>query len=262
MADRQTLNPLPAAKLQAAAHTDCLSAAPVLAAKVQAALNALGLDSPQRLQHCGAAAAFLLLKKSGLTVTRSVLWQLDAAARGVPLAQIDETRKNELLRCLKTHPPVALFPPLAQMEKWMRFALDEARAAQQREEIPVGAAVVHNGQIIARAHNRCIEKHFVGAHAEMLAIAEAGRRLGTYRLQECDLYVTLEPCAMCMGALLQARIARLVFAADEPKSGASGSVIDLAHSPLNTHTAVYKGICGEESRLLLRHFFHEKRCGR
>ena len=143
----------------------------------------------------------------------------------------------------------------------MRAALECAREAYTRGEVPVGAVVVDaDGAIVARAANAPIATHDPTAHAEILALRAAGRALANYRLPGCALYVTLEPCAMCIGALVHARIARLVFAAPDPKSGACGSALDLTVSPgLNHRIAVARGVLQEESAELLRRFFAERR---
>ena len=143
---------------------------------------------------------------------------------------------------------------------WMRLALAEARAAAQAGEVPVGAVVVRAGQLVATGRNAPVQGHDPTAHAEIVALRAAAQRLGNYRLEDCTLYATLEPCAMCSGALLHARLARVVFGASEPRTGAAGSVIDLfAHSRLNHHTAVQGGVLAEESAALLGTFFAGRR---
>ena len=127
-------------------------------------------------------------------------------------------------------------------------------------EVPVGAVVVHQNQVIGRGFNRCVGDHSISRHAEICALGEASRHMGNYRLDECDVYVTLEPCSMCAGAIMQSRIRRLIYAAAEPKSGAAGSVVDLfAEKALNPHTAVYGGILADEARTLLQRFFQQRR---
>jgi tRNA(adenine34) deaminase len=145
-------------------------------------------------------------------------------------------------------------------EDFMRAALELARVAHAAGEVPVGAVVVSDGEIIGRGHNHPISAHDPTAHAEIVALRDASQHLGNYRLGGADLYVTLEPCAMCAGAIIHARIARVVFAAGDPKTGACGSVIDLfADSRLNHHTAVTGGILADEAAGLLRDFFAARR---
>jgi tRNA(adenine34) deaminase len=146
-------------------------------------------------------------------------------------------------------------------EAAMRAALDCAREAYARGEVPVGAVLVDaDGVIVARAANAPIATHDPTAHAEILALRAAGRALGNYRLPGCTLYVTLEPCAMCIGALVHARVARLVFAAPDPKSGACGSVLDLtASAAFNHRIAVTRGVLENDSGELLKKFFAERR---
>jgi tRNA(adenine34) deaminase len=139
-------------------------------------------------------------------------------------------------------------------------ALALARAAGARGEVPVGALVVCDGAIVGRGGNAPIAHNDPTAHAEIAALREAGAALGNYRLPGCALYVTLEPCAMCAGAVMHARIARLVFGARDPKSGACGSVVDLfADRRLNHHTTVVGGVRADECAALLSGFFVERR---
>lgn len=143
---------------------------------------------------------------------------------------------------------------------WMRVALDQAAQAAGCGEVPVGAVLVHNGALVAQAFNRPIALHDPSAHAEMLALRQAGLTLGNYRMPGATLYVTLEPCAMCAMALLHARVARVVFGAADPKTGAAGSVLDLfAVSQLNHHTTVQGGLLASESAAVLQAFFRERR---
>lgn len=149
---------------------------------------------------------------------------------------------------------------MADDQAFMLAALEQARAAQAVGEVPVGAVVVKDGEIIGAGFNAPISRHDPAAHAEILALREAAKRLGNYRLPGCELYVTLEPCAMCVGAILHARIARLVYGAADPKTGACGSVVDLfAEAKLNHHATVTPGVMAEECAALLREFFAAKR---
>ena len=142
----------------------------------------------------------------------------------------------------------------------MRAALAEAAAAAESGEVPVGAVVVAGGEVIARGHNRSETDNDPSAHAEIVALREAARRSGNYRLTDATLYVTLEPCAMCMGALVQARIERLVFGAYDPKAGAAGSAIDLSDSPSFNHRfEINGGVLADECGAVLKAFFESKR---
>lgn len=142
----------------------------------------------------------------------------------------------------------------------MREALAQARLALAAGEVPVGAVVVHGDAIVGRGHNAPLGSHDPTAHAEIRALREAAQALGNYRLDGCELYVTLEPCAMCSGAMLHARLARVVYAAPDPKTGAAGSVIDLfRHGPLNHQTAVDGGVLAPECGALLSEFFRSRR---
>ncbi|ADZ01687.1 tRNA-specific adenosine deaminase [Neisseria meningitidis M13399] len=163
---------------------------------------------------------------------------------------------------MKNHPPVAAFPPQEEMEHFMREALRQAEQSAADGEIPVGAVIVSDGKIIASAHNTCIADCNVSCHAEINALAQAGSEMQNYRLDGCDIYITLEPCAMCASALIQARIRRVIYGAAEPKTGAAGSIVNLfADKRLNTHTAIRGGILQEECRAVLNRFFQNKRKG-
>jgi tRNA(adenine34) deaminase len=145
-------------------------------------------------------------------------------------------------------------------ESFMRHALDLAHLAQDTGEIPVGAVVVKHGQIIGRGHNRPITAIDPTAHAEISALRDAAKHLGNYRLLDCTLYVTLEPCVMCIGSIFHARVKRLVYAADDPKTGVCGSVLDLpADTRLNHHLTVCRGILAQEASNLLKQFFIARR---
>jgi tRNA(adenine34) deaminase len=145
-------------------------------------------------------------------------------------------------------------------EQAMRIALDQAHNAWLVGEVPVGAVIMRAGQVIATGYNRPITEHDPTAHAEIVALRHAATLLGNYRLPECELYVTLEPCAMCAMALMHARFKRVVFGAADPKTGAAGSVIDLfAQTQLNHHTRVQGGVLADDCAKVLRDFFAERR---
>ncbi len=144
--------------------------------------------------------------------------------------------------------------------EFMQLALAEARQAAEAGEVPIGAVVVREGVIVALGQNRVLRDVDPTAHAEMVALRAAAETVGNYRLNGCTLYVTLEPCAMCAGAMIHARLDRLVFAAADPKAGAAGSVLAvLNHPQLNHQLQVGQGILAEESAELLRRFFRERR---
>ena len=144
--------------------------------------------------------------------------------------------------------------------EYMQIALDLARQAALNGEVPVGAIIVKDGVVIGRGSNAPIGLHDPTAHAEIIAMREAAQYLGNYRLVDCTLYVTLEPCAMCSGAMQHARIAKLVYGASDPKTGACGSVIDLmSEEKLNHHTEVVGGVMAEECGAVLTEFFKQRR---
>jgi tRNA(adenine34) deaminase len=145
-------------------------------------------------------------------------------------------------------------------EQFMRRALELAACAGADREVPVGAVVVQDGSVLGEGWNRPIADCDPTSHAEIVALRAAASRAGNYRLERAVLYVTLEPCAMCIGAAINARVARVVFGAWDPKGGACGSVFDLPREPKVTHRIdVFGGVCSEECSALLRRFFEERR---
>ena len=147
-----------------------------------------------------------------------------------------------------------------QDEIFMQAALEEARLAAAAGEVPIGAVVVLNGEIIARGQNRVLRDVDPTAHAEIVAMRRAAYAVGNYRLLNCEVYVTLEPCAMCAGAMIHARLARLVYAAADPKAGAVVSVLEvLNHPKLNHKMPVTSGVLAEECSTILKEFFHARR---
>ena len=144
--------------------------------------------------------------------------------------------------------------------RWMRVALDEAQAAGARGEVPIGALVVREDELLASAGNASVAEHDPSGHAEVRALRAAAARIRNYRLPGAVLYVTVEPCVMCIGAALHARLARVVYGCADPKGGAAGSVVDLSAEPrLNHHLAVSAGVLADESRALLQDFFRARR---
>jgi tRNA(adenine34) deaminase len=143
---------------------------------------------------------------------------------------------------------------------WMAIALAEARRGAAEDEVPIGAVVVLGGRELARAHNQPIGRRDPTAHAEVLALRAAAERAGVYRLPDAVLYATVEPCAMCLGAALHARVARVVYGATDPKGGAAGTVVDLTAVPAINHAvSVTGGVGAEDSARLLREFFAARR---
>jgi tRNA(adenine34) deaminase len=143
---------------------------------------------------------------------------------------------------------------------FMQLALAQARHAWSAGEVPVGAVVVKDGELIAVGYNQPIGSHDPTAHAEIVALRAAAEKLGNYRLPGCELFVTLEPCAMCSGAMMHARLARVVYGAADPKTGACGSVLNLfEQDKLNHHTELVGGVLADEASAMLRGFFAERR---
>ena len=145
-------------------------------------------------------------------------------------------------------------------EKWMKIAISEANLAINEGEIPVGAVLIQDGKLIAKAHNQPILNHDPTAHAEVEVLRKAGKKLKNYRLVRSTLYVTLEPCAMCLGAIMHARVERIVFGASDPKTGVCGSKADLTSEAFFTHKVkVDGGVLEEENKEILQSFFKSRR---
>ena len=145
-------------------------------------------------------------------------------------------------------------------EYFMKQALKEAKKAYKKEEIPVGAVIVKNGEIIAKAHNLKETKNSSISHAEILAIEKANKKLGAWRLEDCDIYITLEPCIMCAGAIIQGRFKRVIYGAKDYKGGAFGSSIDVMQAQnINHHPEIVGGILEQECSSLLTNYFKKKR---
>lgn len=173
---------------------------------------------------------------------------------------IEEPATAAQLQTLLAPAPLAESTAPDSDETYMRLALDQAHNAWALSEVPVGAVIVRDGQVIATGFNQPIGNNDPTAHAEIQAMRAAAELLGNYRLIDCDLYVTLEPCAMCAGTMQHARIRRLVYGAADPKTGACGSVVDLFDEPrLNHHTTVRAGVLAAEAATLLSRFFVERR---
>ncbi|MGM8215741.1 tRNA adenosine(34) deaminase TadA [Bacillaceae bacterium W0354] len=145
-------------------------------------------------------------------------------------------------------------------EYFMREAIQEAKKAELINEVPIGAVIVYEEEIIARGHNRRETTQASEAHAEMIAIKQANEKIGSWRLENCTLYVTLEPCPMCAGAIVQSRIPNVVYGASDPKAGCAGTLMNLLSEPrFNHQAAVKKGVLQEECALLLKQFFKKIR---
>ena len=143
---------------------------------------------------------------------------------------------------------------------FMQAAIAQARAAEAEGEVPIGAVIVRDGEVIASGNNRVLRDHDPSAHAEIVVLRAAGKLLGNYRLDGCGLYTTLEPCAMCAGAIIHARIGPLIYAADDPKAGACGSVLGVLNHPrLNHRLEVVSGVLADECGALLTNFFRARR---
>lgn len=214
----------------------------------------------QALRQQGAVSCFLQLKAAGYRVTEKLLYSLEAAARECHWRDLSLADKQALNAALNNHPPVRLLPPKDEVQQMMHCALNFAKKAAEHNEVPVGAVVVKQGKVIGGGFNQPVGLCDPTAHAEIQALRAAAQYLGNYRLVGCDLYVTLEPCAMCSGAILHARLDRLLFGAADPKTGAAGSITNLfINKQLNHHTAVFGGVAADSSHDLLAEFFARRR---
>jgi tRNA(adenine34) deaminase len=149
---------------------------------------------------------------------------------------------------------------LSDNNHWMQRAFELAKKAEAHDEVPVGAVIVYQDQIIGEGWNQPISSNDPTAHAEIMALRDAGKNIGNYRLPNATIYVTLEPCTMCAGAIIHARLAKLVYAVDDPKTGACGSVFNLLQTEeLNHKVEIEKGVMEDESRSLIQSFFKDKR---
>lgn len=145
-------------------------------------------------------------------------------------------------------------------KEWMQRAFELAKKAEAQDEVPVGAVVVYKDQIIGEGWNQPISSNDPTAHAEIMALRNAGKKIGNYRLPDASMYVTLEPCAMCASAIVHARLAKLVYAVEDPKTGACGSVFNLLHTDeLNHRVEVERGMLADECQSLIQNFFKKKR---
>lgn len=233
---------------------------PPLPPKALQWLDKLGIGDRTALQACGSVRAFLLLKAAGHTATDKLLFALEAAARGVHWSALSDSDRQWLRQAAANHAPVRPLPPVEAQISHMQQALQLAGEAAANGEVPVGAVVVKDGCIIGRGHNQPVASHDPSAHAEMVALRQAAQTLGNYRLHGCTLYVTLEPCVMCSGAILHSRLDHVIYGAREARTGAAGSVIDLfADRRLNSHTAIDGGLLAEDSKQLLTAFFATRR---
>ncbi|MDN0075473.1 tRNA adenosine(34) deaminase TadA [Crenobacter sp. SG2303] len=233
---------------------------PPLPPSAIAALAELGIASREQLAAAGAVSTYLLLKAAGKTITERLLFALAAAERGLHWQQLTDHDRALLRHALRAHPPIRLVPPQGEQLRYMDEALALAEQGARGGEVPVGAVVVYQGAIIGRGYNQPIGRRDPSAHAEMLALREAAATLDNYRLSGCDLYVTLEPCPMCAGAIVMARLDRVLYGASEPKTGAAGSQLDLfANRQLNPHTAVFGGVAAERCSKQLSEFFRSRR---
>ncbi|MCV2503114.1 MAG: tRNA adenosine(34) deaminase TadA [Neisseriaceae bacterium] len=239
--------------------SDKLASYGILPPNILKKLKQLGIECQEDLVNEGSLTAFLKIKSIHLGLTQSILWKLYAIEKNIPYQNISQESKRKVLQEIKKHPIVKNFPTKEEMEKFMQLAILEAKKSLLDDEVPVGAVVVQNGEIIGRGYNQCIKGYNIANHAEMLAIKVASEKIKNYRLDDCDLYVTLEPCMMCTGAIIQSRISRVVYGTKEAKTGMIESFDSSSYRYMNHHTAFKGGILEQECKQLLVDFFSSKR---
>lgn len=228
-----------------------------LSAKTQQWLAELGILTRDDLQKFGADHVFLALQQRHSGLTRKLFWALLAAQHGEILSAGAQQQAWDNLPDWRFR---KLLPTeIKQAQIWMHEALLEAQKAEKIGEIPVGAIVIFNNEIIARAHNQNILRQDPSAHAEILALKMAAETLQNHRLNQAQIVVTLEPCAMCAGAILHARMARVIFGAADPKTGAAGGLLNLFASRMNAQTSVHGNILAQPCSDILQNFFQKKR---
>ena len=232
----------------------------VIPPKARQWLAQLGIVSPEQLRQLGAPAVFQALHRRHFPVNRRLLWGLLAIERGCHWSELSDEEKQYSWQEVQQGFPPLMPDELPVAEQAMELALAQARQAQAVGEVPVGAVVMQGETLIAVGHNLPRQQHDPTAHAEIVALRRAAEKLANYRLQDCTLYVTLEPCVMCAGAILHARLQRVVFGAYDERAGAAGSVCDVFAMPvLNHQTAVSGGILATPCRELLQQFFAQRR---
>lgn len=232
----------------------------VIPPKARQWLAQLGIVSPEQLRQLGAPAVFQALHRRHFPVNRRLLWGLLAIERGCHWSDLTDEEKQYSWQEVQQGFPPLMPDELPVAEQAMELALAQARQAQAVGEVPVGAVVMQGETLIAVGHNLPRQQHDPTAHAEIVALRRAAEKLANYRLQDCTLYVTLEPCVMCAGAILHARLQRVVFGAYDDRAGAAGSVCNVFAMPvLNHQTAVSGGILATPCRELLQQFFAQRR---
>lgn len=232
----------------------------VIPPKARQWLAQLGIVSPEQLRQLGAPAVFQALHRRHFPVNRRLLWGLLAIERGCHWSDLTDEEKQYSWQAVQQGFPPLMPDELPVAEQAMELALAQARQAQAVGEVPVGAVVMQGETLIAVGHNLPRQQHDPTAHAEIVALRRAAEKLANYRLQDCTLYVTLEPCVMCAGAILHARLQRVVFGAYDDRAGAAGSVCNVFAMPvLNHQTAVSGGILATPCRELLQQFFAQRR---
>lgn len=232
----------------------------VIPPKARQWLAQLGIVSPEQLRQLGAPAVFQALHRRHFPVNRRLLWGLLAIERGCHWSDLTDEEKQYSWQAVQQGFPPLMPDELPVAEQAMGLALAQARQAQAVGEVPVGAVVMQGETLIAVGHNLPRQQHDPTAHAEIVALRRAAEKLANYRLQDCTLYVTLEPCVMCAGAILHARLQRVVFGAYDDRAGAAGSVCNVFAMPvLNHQTAVSGGILATPCRELLQQFFAQRR---
>lgn len=238
-------------------HNTTLASYQLLPPIIVQKLQELHITTREDLVAIGSLTAFATIQAQHLGLTKSILWRLYAIEHQLSMKQISNTIKHHLNQQLKPLPKIKNFPCALVMKNYMHLAITEAKKAYSHHEVPIGAIVVYKEKIIGTGYNQCIMGHSITHHAELLAMGEASQYLKNYRLEGCDLYVTVEPCMMCTGAIIQTRMARVIYGIREAKTGAVHSCNLASYMQ---HPTVFKGgILSEECHKLLSQFFAAKR---
>ena len=224
---------------------------------LQDKLSKFNIHNPAHLEERGYIRVFQWLKHLYPSSGYNILFDLYSIANNLSIASIDDDTKDNLIKKYKSALPSYPALPQSVTEYFLNLALEEARVALEQNEIPVGAIIVKDDIVIARGHNQTIQTGKITQHAEIVALESAAQKLGTHRLSGCDLYVTLEPCAMCAGAIIHSRIRRIVFGSLSPDNGAIVSQHQLLDNPATNHHT--EAICSPNffCTSLIQHSFPE-----
>ena len=223
-------------------------------------LQEIGIYNLKELDEIGFIQAFSLIKNKFPSVTFNLLYELFCLLNNISFSDLTKEMKQKLIIEYKKQPPQYAMPDSMLIEKYLNCALELAMIAYEEQEIPIGAVIVYNNQIIGQGYNQTRQYNDILAHAEIQAIRKAQEYLGNFRLNQCDLFVTVEPCVMCSGAIINSRIKRVVFGANEPKTGACISQYKIfENKAVNSHCQQIGPINQHKYGQLMQDFFRGKK---